>query len=119
MVKRMKKKPSARRAVKRKPRRSYKRVTKADKIRKLFEPLSREELGDKSGLDAILKKAGINAVGTDIYRIRNEFLKSMSAKKEESDVSLKKILLVKRTADQVGGIDCLKSIISLIERVQE
>jgi len=103
------------------PRPQHKRVTLADKVREVFRPLSKEDLANKDVLEAELKKARLKVTSSDVYRIRNEFLKATQedAPKLDSDVFLRNILLVKKTAEQVGGLANLKGIVSVIERVQQ
>lgn len=90
-------------------------------MRKLFNQLSPEELADKKLIDVRLRAAGIKAVGADIYRIRREIAGVRAATTatgtENSGDSLRAILLVKKTAEQVGGVARLKEIVILIERI--
>ena len=103
------------------PRAQHKRVTKADQLRAVFGKLSQEDLADKSALAAAVKKARIKTNDSDVYRIRNEFLTNgvvSSGSGDGGDV-LRQILLVKKTAEQVGGLSNLKQMVNMIERVQQ
>lgn len=94
----------------------HKKPTKANRMRELFKNLSQEQLQDMDVLWGLVKKARLKTNSSDVYRIRNEFVTTEEAPSQDI---LKSIMLVKRTAEQVGGLDELKNLVSIIERVRQ
>jgi hypothetical protein len=123
------------------PRASYKRVTKADRMREAFKDLDRDDLMNFKKLKGICNKFKIKAVDTDIYRIRGEAVRKLPLADTAIPVAsiktgllqsgrnpapngdgrdlLKDIMTVKKAAEQVGGMASLKNITSIIERVRQ
>jgi len=111
-----------------KPRAKFTYGSKATRVREIFSTLSQEELADSKLLAAKLKKAKVIVAGSDLYRIRKEYwpmngeaapATATQAAAPATGVNLNQILLVKKVAEQVGGIATLKQIITTIERIRQ
>ena len=104
------------------PRRQYKPETKADRARAIMRALTPDDLRATVKVKAALKAAKVSVSDPSLYKYRNEILAQLGgglATTNGSTTAVRdQLLLVKKTADTVGGLAALKDLISLLERIR-